>query len=121
MSNVAFQNAKKLYGCNEKFIQVSIGTGTYLPKLNYTPCGLWSWCRLIGVLFSASSNYQMHKLLTKPKVLNQPGFYRFDIMLNQDIILDNHHTFDIMRNIFAEWIECNKNKLDELCDELIKT
>jgi patatin-like phospholipase/acyl hydrolase len=119
LSDLARENAKKMYGYKEQILQVSIGTGRYLPKVTYAPSGLWSWTGLFGVLFSAQSNYRMHRLLTKPKVLNQPGFYRFDIVLDQDISLDNYNAFDNMTNIFTKWLECNKTQLDELCWELV--
>ncbi len=120
LSDLTYQSAKTLYGPNEKFLHVSIGTGRYLPKITYKPSGLWSWSGLFGALFSASANYRMCKLLTKPKVPNQPGFYRFDYILNSDIILDDCNCFEKIKEIFSQWLIYNQTQLDQLCNELVE-
>ena len=119
LSDYTYQSAKKLYGPDEKFLHVSIGTGRYLPKITWKPSGLWAWSGLFGVLFSASANYRMHKLLTRPKIPNQPGFHRFDYILQSDIILYDCNSFEKIKEIFADWLVCNQIELDELCSELI--
>lgn len=119
LSDFTYQSAKKIYGPDEKFLHLSIGTGRYLPKITFKPSGLWAWSGLFGTLFSASANYKMNKLLEKPKIPNQPGFYRFDYILNTDIILDDSNSFEKIKGIFAGWIGQNKSQLDQLCDELI--
>ena len=119
LSDITYHNAKKLFGPGEKFFQLSIGTGRYLPKITYVPSGLWGWLGLFGVLFSASANYRMGKLLDKPKIPSQSGFFRLDIPLSQDIVLDNYNEFPNMKLIFANWLVHNKCKLDELCNELL--
>jgi len=119
LSDFTYQGAKTFYGPEEKFLHVSIGTGRYLPKITYKPSGLWAWSGLFGALFSASSNYRMCKLLTRPKIPNQPGFYRFDFILNTDIILDDCSSFEKIKEIFTGWLICNKSQLDQVCDELV--
>lgn len=119
LSDFTYQSAKNLYGPDEKFLHVSIGTGRYLPKITWKPSGLWAWSGLFGVLFSASANYKMQKLLTKPKIPNQPGFHRFDYILNTDIILDDCNSFGKIKEIFNNWIKYNAEHLDQVCDELI--
>jgi hypothetical protein len=119
LSDFTYQNAKTFYGSEEKFLHVSIGTGVYLPKIIYMPSGLWAWSGLFGVLFSASANYKMGKLLAKPRIPNQQGFHRFDFILDQDIILDDYNSFEKIKGIFANWIVYNKKNLDQVCDELV--
>ena len=119
LSDFTYQSAKKFYGPDEKFLHVSIGTGRYLPKITWKPSGLWAWSGLFGVLFSASANYKMNKLLTRPKIPNQPGFYRFDYVLQTDIILDDSNSFEKIKGIFDTWLVNNKAQLDQLCEELV--
>lgn len=120
LSEFTYQSAKKYYGQGEQFLHVSIGTGRFLPKINHKPTGLLDWTGLFGMLFSASANYQMYRLLNKPKISNEPGFHRFDFNLQEEICLDDYKSMDKLKGFFNDWICDNAEKLDEICKELIK-
>ncbi len=51
---------------------------------------------------------------------NVKYFYRLNINLDNDIVLDDYNSFNQMDQIFNKWLEKNQNNLNKICDELIK-
>ena len=121
LSELIFTHALIHYGEQEEFLQISIGTGNYNPKITNIPSGLLSWSgSLINIIFHAYASYEMNTLKKISNVKNLKQFYRLDINLKEDIILDDYTAFDKMDEIFTEWLEQNQTWLDDICEELIK-
>lgn len=120
LSELIFTHSLSYYGFNEQFFQLSIGTGCYNPKLNNTPSGLWSWSNsLINVFFNASASYEMNTLKKLSNLENIKHYYRLNINLEEDIMLDDYTAFDKMEKIFNKWLEENSSFLDTICNELL--
>ena len=122
LSELIFTHALTHFGKDETFFQLSLGTGTYNSQLKYTPSGLLSWgTSIIDVFFKASSSYEMNELKKLSMLENLKYFYRLDINLENDISLDDYNSFDTMDIIFDEWLQKNRDYLDNICNELLKT
>lgn len=119
LSDYAYQHAKQYFGNDEQILQVSIGSGIFLKKIDYIPSGLYSWFNFLSTLFTISSNYKMSSF-NSYTLLNKPFFYRLDFILDNDINLDDYNSFHIIRNIFDKWIINNEDYMDKLCCELLK-
>jgi len=121
LSELSFTHALSHFGNDENFLQLSIGTGNYLPKFNNPPSGLLSWSGpIFDVLFSAASTNDMNKLMKIGRYENLKHFFRLDINLNENILLDDYNAFDKMDIIFNKWLNENKDEIDKICDEIIK-
>jgi patatin-like phospholipase/acyl hydrolase len=121
LSELIFTHALVYYGQQEEFLQISIGTGNYNPKITNIPSGLWSWSgSLIHIISNSYASYEMNTLKKISNVKNLKQFYRLDINLKEDITLDDYTAFDKMDEIFIEWLEQNQTWLDDICEELIK-
>lgn len=121
LSELIFTHALVHYGHEEEFFQVSIGTGIYNPKVTSTPSGLWSWAgSIINVFSNASGSYEMKTLKELSKIENLKHFYRLEIPLDENIILDDYSAFNKMDKIFETWLVDNQSLLDNICDELMK-
>ncbi len=121
LSELIFTHALVHYGQQEEFLQISIGTGHYNPKIKQIPSGMLSWAgSLINVFFNASASYEMNTLKKISKIENLKHFYRLDITLDEDIMLDDYTAFDKMDLIFVKWLEQNQSLLDDICEKLIK-
>lgn len=121
LSELIFTHALEYYGQQEDFFQISMGTGNYNPKMTHTPSGIWSWAgSLINVFFTASASHAMSTLNKLSKIENVKHFYRLNINLEEDIILDDYTTFNKMEQIFEQWLTQNKTILDEICEQLLK-
>lgn len=122
MSELIFTKALSYYGKEEEFFQLSIGTGSYKPKINTPPSGILSWSgSIVDVFFNASSSFEMSELKKLSLIDNLKCFHRLEINLENDISLDDYSSFDQMDQIYSKWLETNKEYLDKICDELMKT
>jgi patatin-like phospholipase/acyl hydrolase len=120
MSELIFTKALSYYGIEEEFFQLSIGTGSYKPKINTPPSGILSWSgSIVDVFFNASSSFEMSELKKLSLIDNLKCFHRLEINLDNDISLDDYNSFDQMDLIYSKWLETNKEYLDKICDELI--
>jgi uncharacterized protein len=113
LSEITLLEAMNLFK-QDDYLQLSLGTGTFINKINKIPSGILSWApQIVDVLFNATESYdilELKKLLKIEKV----QYFRLDIELEQDIILDDYNSFSLMDTIFNKWLEQNKNKLDEI-------
>lgn len=121
LSELIFTNALIHFGHNDDFFQLSIGTGSYNPKISNAPTGMWSWSgSIIDVFINASSTYEMNTLKKLSKLNNLKHYYRLDLSLDENIILDDYTAFDKMDKIFEKWLNENQILLDQICEELLK-
>jgi patatin-like phospholipase/acyl hydrolase len=122
LSELIYTKALSYFGKEEEFYQLSLGTGCYKPKMNTTPSGILSWSSsIVDVFFNASSSFEMNELKKLSLIDNLKCFHRLEINLDSDISLDDYNSFDQMDQIYTKWLETNKEYLDKICDELIKT
>ena len=119
LSEMTFIDSLNYFGSDEKFCQISIGTGVYNPKYTYLPSGIWSWSgRIVDVFFDATSNYEMITLNKLSKFENL-DFNRIDIELDREILLDDCNAFDKMDTIFSLWVECHQEYLNDIIQKLL--
>jgi len=121
LSELIYTKALNYYE-NEEFIQLSIGTGIYKPKLTPMPLGLLSWNKtILETIFYAHSKYEYNTMKDLSKINNLKHFFRINILLDKYISLDDFNAFNEMDLIFDEWIsnKDNINYLDEICNILI--
>jgi patatin-like phospholipase/acyl hydrolase len=122
LSESIFINALTYYGKQENFFQLSIGTGYYNPKIENASFGLLFWTGSItDIIVNASSTHEMIQLNDLAVFENLKQYYRFDFEFETNIKLDDYNAFDEMDQIFSIWLVKNIDKLNILCDELIKT
>ncbi len=121
LSELTFIDSINYFGKEEEYIQVSIGTGNYKMKHKEVPSGIWSWSSaIVDAFFAASSSNEMITLDKLSKFENLKQFYRIDIELKQEILLDCTSSFDTMDKIFEEWLEQNTEYLNSICEDITK-
>ena len=119
LSELIYSHALNYYD-NENYIQVSIGTGFYSPKINSKPSGLLSWTGpIFENIFNAHSIYELNTMKQLCKLDNIKHFFRIDILLEQYIQLDDYNAFSKMDIIFEKWLNENTTYLDNICDVLL--
>lgn len=121
LSETTFVDALSYFGQKEEIFQLSLGTGILNHKFTKPPSGVWSWSTsILDVLFSASSSHELHLLKKISHLENLKQFYRIDIELTKNILLDDYTAFDHMDQVFKEWLGNNNDYINKICEELIK-
>ena len=117
LSELNYTKANLYFNEKEDFFQLSIGSGYYKPQ-NKKKSGLLSWINFINISSNAISSFETVEL--KNLLLNNlKYFYRLEIDLDTDIMLDDYNAFEQMEQIFNKWLENNKITLDTICNKLI--
>lgn len=122
ISEMIFTDAVCYYGEEEKYIQLSIGTGETCIEKQKAPTGILSWgIELLDLLFTATSKYELKTIETLSRFSNLK-FHRIDFKLEEQISLDDYTntTIEKLEKICEKWIENNKEKIDNICKDLIE-
>lgn len=114
LSELNYTKSISYFGKEKEFLQLSLGTGCYKPQ-KPQKSGLLSWINFNSISSNAASSFETIEL--KNLLLNNlKYFYRLEIDLDNDIMLDDYNSFEQMEQIFNKWLENNKTTLDTICN-----
>lgn len=106
---------------NESFYTLSLGTGYYDVNYSTGNFGKIGWAsKIIDILFNANIAEHNYQLKLIDRFVQGNKLERIDFKLSKTINLDNISSFNDMKSIMDEWIKNNDEKINNLCDKLLK-
>lgn len=122
----AYVEVKKLYP-NDDVLFVSLGTGQLSTPIHYDTACNWGIARwalpILSVVFDGISDnvdYQLMKLL--PQIEDFVRYYRFQMELpkgNDSMDNASDENIEALKKLGNKLVEDNKERLDQLCEELM--
>jgi hypothetical protein len=123
---------KALRHTRRKYFTFSMGTG-YYPETTREKSywdtilpsyGMLYWSRgILNTVFNASSTSQIMDVENINLLIEhepEHSFYRVNVKMNENILLDDIHAFPRMKAIADTWIEKHSDEIDFMCASLLR-